>query len=125
MANVTTYNTSGLFTANKAMMQLLSSSSKTVSLIADLKGAKATATVLLFLPLAASGTHTLTFKSANGGRDIVVPLNVGFTNVIPISTEEIKKEDGTAELVFTTTATNVSGLSASICVFTHSPVVNH
>ncbi|MBQ8896019.1 MAG: hypothetical protein IJY88_04425 [Clostridia bacterium] len=125
MANITTYKTHGLYTSNKAMMQMLSSSTKSVDITIDLSDCKDTVTLLFFLPLSASGTHKLGFKAANGGKDITVPLYAGYTNVIPVSTNEIKKSDGTASLTFTTTGTSVTACNATMCVISHTAVINH
>ena len=107
------------------LMQMLSAGTKSVALTIDLSDCKDTVTLLFFLPLSASGTHKLGFKAANGGKDITVPLYAGYTNVIPVSTNEIKKSDGTASLTFTTTGTSVTACNATMCVISHTAVINH
>lgn len=81
---------------------------------------------LVNLPTNANGSHKLVLKSAEGGKDIEIPLVNAKLNFIRLTDKGFVNAEGKGAFKFVTTHSNgIVGLGASMCIIRYTPVVSH
>jgi len=127
--NITVTKTGGFYSASELKLDALTSITKTAELSAGISGAGDFFYAVIDIPADATGSYTLTFKAGDynkGGKDKTVALTAEKLNVVPFTSLEVKKQDGTVEMKLVTD--NVLGLAAlgvSAGILAHNAVQNH
>ncbi|MBQ4316729.1 MAG: hypothetical protein IJC20_00630 [Clostridia bacterium] len=90
----------GLFNGDKVTFGLLEDNAQTADFYANLSDCKDSIIAIIDIPPTVGGTFQLICKSADGNKDIIVPLVSEEPNVVRLTTLGIKGKDGNGHFTF-------------------------